>query len=248
MDAAVVEIGSALREARERLGLELGDVERDTRIRTRYLAALEQERFELLPGRAYAKGFLRVYAEFVGLDGKLLIEAFDARVPEPESEPPAPPVARRRARAPWPRALPLALAVLVLAAVGIVAWQLSGSSPPNAAPPRPPTNTRPAAPSRPTAAEPTSPAAAWHMLLVLRASGPCWLWIRSGSAAGAVLYEKTLPAGGVLRYTLASSRPQLWVRVGAPWNLALSLDGKPVRSLPGVPTNVLVGRSGITPA
>ena len=246
MDAEAVEIGSALREARERLGLELGDVERDTRIRTRYLAALEQERFELLPGRAYAKGFLRVYAEFVGLDGRLLIEAFDARVPEPESESAAPPVARRRTRAPRPRALPLALVGAVLAAVAIAAWQLSGSNPPKAAPPR--TSPPSTVPSRPKAVGPTSPAAAWHMLLVLRASGPCWLWIRSGSAAGAVLYEKTLPAGGVLRYTLASSRPQLWVRVGAPWNLALSLDGKPVRSLPGVPTNVLVGRRGITPA
>jgi len=247
MDAAVVEIGSALREARERLGLELGDVERETRIRTRYLAALEQERFELLPGRAYAKGFLRVYAEFVGLDARLLVEAFDARVPEPESEPAAPAVARRRTRAPRPRALPLALVAVVLAAAAIAAWQLSGSNPPKAAPPRPRTSTHPTSSSRPVA-NPTSPTPSWHMLLVLRARGPCWLWIRSGSVAGAVLYEKTLPAGGVLRYTLASSRPQLWVRVGAPWNLALSLGGKPVRSLPGVPTNVLVGRRGITPA
>ena len=48
----MVEIGSTLREARERQGFERGDVERETRIRERYLAALEEERFELLPARA----------------------------------------------------------------------------------------------------------------------------------------------------------------------------------------------------
>jgi len=50
----VFEIGSRLREARERHGLELADVERETRIRARWLRALEEERFDLLPDRAAA--------------------------------------------------------------------------------------------------------------------------------------------------------------------------------------------------
>src|SRR2546430_6317724 len=50
-ECRVVEIGSALRTARERLGLGLAEVERETHIRGRYLAALEDERFELLPAR-----------------------------------------------------------------------------------------------------------------------------------------------------------------------------------------------------
>ena len=53
------EIGSSLRDARTRRELELSQIERETRIRSRYLQALEDERFELLPGEAYAKGFLR---------------------------------------------------------------------------------------------------------------------------------------------------------------------------------------------
>src|SRR5438445_1069806 len=81
-ECGVVEIGGALRAARERRGLGLGQVERETRIRERYLAALEEERFELLPARAYAKGFLRVYADFLGLDGRLIVEEFNARFPE----------------------------------------------------------------------------------------------------------------------------------------------------------------------
>ena len=62
------EIGSSLREARMRRQLELSQIERDTRIRAKYLLALEDDRFEVLPGLAYAKGFLRTYADYLGLD------------------------------------------------------------------------------------------------------------------------------------------------------------------------------------
>jgi hypothetical protein len=60
-----------------------------------------------------------------------------------------------------------------------------------------------------------------------------------------VLYEATLEAGGILRYTLAMSRPRLWLRIGAPWNLELSLNGKPSTALPRVPGNVVVSRGGV---
>ncbi len=60
------EIGSSLREARLRPGLELHDAEAATRIRATYLAALEEERFHQLPADVYACAFLRTYAEFLG--------------------------------------------------------------------------------------------------------------------------------------------------------------------------------------
>jgi hypothetical protein len=80
----VFEIGSTLREARRRQGLELAEIARETLIRERYLAALEEERLELMPARAYAKGFLRVYADFLGLDAQLFVDAFNSRFPETE--------------------------------------------------------------------------------------------------------------------------------------------------------------------
>ena len=49
------------------------------RIRDRYLQALEEERWELLPGDAYVKGFLRTYADYLGLDGNLYVEEYDGR-------------------------------------------------------------------------------------------------------------------------------------------------------------------------
>jgi len=58
-----------------------------------------------------------------------------------------------------------------------------------------------------------------------------------------VLYEGTLIDGSALRYTLAAGRPWLWLRVGAPWNLQLSLNGKPPIALPTEPVNIVVTRS-----
>jgi hypothetical protein len=69
----VFEIGNSLREARVRQQLELGEVELATKIRARYLRALEEESFEALPAQTYVKGFLRTYADYLGLDGQLYV-------------------------------------------------------------------------------------------------------------------------------------------------------------------------------
>ena len=55
------------------------DVQKAIRIRDRYLQALEEERWELLPGDAYVKGFLRSYADFLGLDGNLYVDEYNSR-------------------------------------------------------------------------------------------------------------------------------------------------------------------------
>jgi cytoskeletal protein RodZ len=74
-----IALGSSLASARLALGLELRDVERDTRIRPRYLAALEDEDFDALPGEAYAAGFLRTYAGYLGLDADLYADELRRR-------------------------------------------------------------------------------------------------------------------------------------------------------------------------
>src|SRR5438132_13364277 len=73
------EIGSSLREARVRQGLDFPELEQSTKIRGKYLRALEDEEFELLPAPTYVKGFLRSYAEYLGLDGQLYIDEFSSR-------------------------------------------------------------------------------------------------------------------------------------------------------------------------
>ncbi len=75
----MLEIGSSLRSAREGRGLSLDDAAEATKIRPAYLAAIEDEAFERLPGPTYARGFLRAYAEFLGVDAQPLIDEFSER-------------------------------------------------------------------------------------------------------------------------------------------------------------------------
>ena len=73
------DIGATLREARMRQRIDISEVESETKIRAKYLRALENEEWDLLPGPTYVKSFLRTYAEALGLDGKLLIEEYKLR-------------------------------------------------------------------------------------------------------------------------------------------------------------------------
>ncbi|MFL5782852.1 MAG: helix-turn-helix domain-containing protein [Thermoleophilaceae bacterium] len=118
-------IGERLREARMRQGLDLTEVEVATKIRAKYLRALENDEFSMLPGSTYVKSFLRTYAEYLGLDAQLLVEEFRAQhEPRGEGEIPsfAPP---GRARPPRERrggggGMAIGPGVLAVAAVLLV--------------------------------------------------------------------------------------------------------------------------------
>jgi cytoskeleton protein RodZ len=69
-------IGERLRSAREALGLSLEEIENVTRIRRSFLVALEQESFDVLPGPAYARGFLRTYARYLGIPSEELLDLY----------------------------------------------------------------------------------------------------------------------------------------------------------------------------
>jgi cytoskeleton protein RodZ len=69
-------IGASLRDARGRLGLDIKEAEERTKIRARYLRALEAEQWEGLPGPAYTRGFLRTYGQLLGLDGQYLADQY----------------------------------------------------------------------------------------------------------------------------------------------------------------------------
>ncbi|TDY50544.1 cytoskeletal protein RodZ [Alicyclobacillus sacchari] len=70
------ELGQILRSKRESLGLTLDDIEERTKIRKRYVEALEDGDWSVLPGRVYARGFVRTYAEVLGLDGVELLQTY----------------------------------------------------------------------------------------------------------------------------------------------------------------------------
>jgi cytoskeleton protein RodZ len=115
-------IGETLREARMRQRLDIADVESRTKIRAKYLRALENEEFGMLPGPTFVKTFLRTYAEMLGLDPHVLVAEYRAnyeRDDELELQPLGPPSAAARERMRGPRVGPGSLALLAL--VGVVA-------------------------------------------------------------------------------------------------------------------------------
>lgn len=231
------EIGASLAQARQAQGLALADAERLTCLRGRYLSALEDERFDSLPGHTYARAFLRSYANALGLQADLFVTEFDERFPEfPEEtvEITVPP--RRGYGELWaslPRKAILACAgVAVL--VGAIAWGGSSgqtSQPPLAAEPISMPHPRPRAML--AAAPRVTPL---HPALVLTAErGPCWLLVRRQSATGPVLYEGMLQPGQSLSF-----KPRVWLRLGAPANVEAHRGGSPLAGLSGaVPVDLV---------
>jgi cytoskeleton protein RodZ len=71
-----LELGPTLREARIRRKIDLSEVEQRTKIRVRYLRALENEEWDILPGGSYTRSFIRTYGTFLGLDGERLADEF----------------------------------------------------------------------------------------------------------------------------------------------------------------------------
>jgi cytoskeleton protein RodZ len=124
----MAEIGSTLREARMRAHIDITEVEARTKIRAKYLRAIENEEWDLLPGPVYAKSFLRTYGDFLGLDSRMLVDEFRRRYERPTDHEmrPLAPLSRERERAargpllpPWVViGLVLVVVVVVLAVIG----------------------------------------------------------------------------------------------------------------------------------
>src|SRR5690349_85235 len=136
------EIGSSLREARLRQGLEFPELEHTTKIRGKYLRALEDEQFDVLPAETYVKGFLRTYAEYLGLDGQLYVDEYnsrfvigedyvDARRTRPRRSSAKPPQQRTRRTETMVVLIALA-AIAILTIVVISAWTSGGGRKPPA--------------------------------------------------------------------------------------------------------------------
>jgi hypothetical protein len=133
----VFELGNSLREARVRQGLEFPQVELATKIRAKYLRALEEESFDILPSETYVKGFLRSYSEFLGLDGQLYVDEYNSRYGTERLVAELP----RRARVHQDRGLQRKVVVVALGGIAaltalvIAAWKYGGSDTSNGVPP-----------------------------------------------------------------------------------------------------------------
>jgi cytoskeleton protein RodZ len=247
------EIGGSLREARLKRNLTPADVQKAIRIRDRYLQALEEERWELLPGDAYVKGFLRTYADYLGLDGSLYVDEYNSRFAHPDEQPHLvperfAPTGTHFGGVGFLRPL-IAVGVIVAIVAAVAAWQLSGSSggkqgggaPPTTAPPTTAPHTPPKKKSQKHVV-----VALPSRAVVVASRGNSWLWVRSGSAAGPTVYQGTLLQGKTLPVNLENG--PVWIRIGDPPSIDVRLGDKLVHGLPTQVGNVLLTRRGIRPA
>jgi cytoskeleton protein RodZ len=234
------DIGASLREARTLRGLSFDDVQKGLRIRERYLLALEEERWEALPGEAYVKGFLRTYAEFLGLNGTLYVDEFNERFATPDDEPFVP---ESLAPARTSRILTRTIVGVVVLAAVIGGLAALGRTPPQrphvaeaaaATPPKPHALGMPVAPVvLPKRKPPTA--------RIRALSSSSWLSVRLGGPGGKEIFRGFLTRGHTLTYGLHRN---VWLRIGRPHALAIRIGGYRVNGLPGVPVNLLLTRNG----
>jgi cytoskeleton protein RodZ len=233
------EIGSSLREARLRQGLDFPELEQATKIRAKYLRALEDEQFDLLPAQTYVKGFLRGYAEYLGLDGQLYVDEFNSRYVIEGDEAPA-----RPRRSPPPRTTPRVqsrvvmltlLGIALVTALVIVAWTRGNAH-------------KQAIPGLGTTSSTgtVTPAPKQHRATVARlqvtaSAASSWLQVHRGSATGALVFQGTLEQGQ--RHLFVARR--LWLSAARPEALSARLNGKVVHIPTGGPKTFVVTARGI---
>jgi len=222
----VFEIGNSLREARERQGLGYPEIELATKIRAKYIRALEEEDFDAVHGDAYVRGFLRTYAEYLGLDGDVYVDEYASRFMagwrDEAPERPQRPRVRRRERRLERRAVILVLAgIALVTALVFAAWRYGG--------------TTAHVPTVGTQPKHENPAASRQ--LILRGIGRgTYVEVRRNQPSGEVVLQGTVGAGEIDK--LAGSRFYLLVR--RPAALRVTLRGRAVALPAATDLRVLV--------
>jgi hypothetical protein len=221
----VFEIGNSLRSARERQELGYPEIELATKIRAKYIRALEEEDFDALPGDTYVRGFLRTYADFLGLDGEIYVDEYASRFLTTWNEEELAPVRARprrtrRDRTVERRAVLLALAgIAVLTALVIAAWKYGGSSATNGA----------GLQHHQKQKQPAS-------LVVKGVGHGTFVVIRRGGEGGKLAFQGTIGAGDIER--VAGSR--FYVLLRSPAAARVTLGGRTVSLPAGRNLRVLV--------
>lgn len=223
-------LGERFREAREQRGLSLSEVAEHLRIRSVYLAAIEDENWSVIGAPVYTRGFLRTYARYVGLDPEEAVAGFNAASGAEPVQPVAPPRSPAGGYAREPASLRPVLWIagaIALALIGFVIYlSLTPTRTTQVA-------TSAAASSSPqataTASATAAPAALPTMLpqvrtLAIHLTAPSWLRI---VVDGNVSIEGTFPAGTSKTFHGKTAL----VRVGNAGGVQISVDGKPLGRL-----------------
>lgn len=236
-----VGIGERLRNAREARGWSLADVAELTRVRVVFLEAIEEERFDRLPGKTYVRGFLRTYAAALGLNPEELFDAYHIRFDAPAQPivgthtvevPIRPTTKQSRLRRIGPALAAVLLLIIIVFAFDFARRMQALNTPPSLPVP-PPAAATPEIPPSPPAVVPLPapaeppPAAtevppAGVLTLVIRASEETWIRIL---ADGERVFQGLVAQGETKSWT---AQRTLTVRIGNASGVSLELNGEPV--------------------
>jgi cytoskeleton protein RodZ len=203
------EIGATLREARMRARIDVSEIEAQTKIRAKYLRALENEEWSLLPGPTFVKSFLRTYAQALGLEGRALVEEYrlsEERPSEGMLEPIVAPSQRARNRGRSrsspsgpSRGYTIAVGAIVLVIVVLIVLLATSGSGKHA----PPTTAR-TTPSRTTSHKTTpakhTSAAAEVLSLSLTPTGPVYVCLIGDNGRKLIPGLELQPGGPAATY------------------------------------------------
>jgi cytoskeleton protein RodZ len=234
--------GASFKKARESKGIPFERISAETRISTRFLQAIENEDFHLLPGGIFNRGFIRTYAEHLGLDPEQAIADYQklAEMPEPSqpvvTAPSAPPRKINR------QLFPMAIGGLILMIVIFyIVTRDSESTPETASIPTTPIS-QPVTPSAQPAAAPEVAATAPEVAasapapvtdaLTLDVEAIETTWIKVMADGKSVIPGEILEPGATRRFTAEAS---IEISIGNAGGLSLKLNDRPIKSM---------GRSG----
>jgi len=229
-------VGEILRHARLHYGQSLADIESGLRIRASQIEAIEAGRLDMLPGRAYAIGFVRSYAEYLGLDGAQMVQLFKEQSVGPAEKPELHfPLPASESKLP---ALWIVLGSLLLAVMVVVVWAVANNGDRTAVAEIPPVPEDlkaeveidiPYGPPRPTPRQlAMAEAAKPKPGIILNITENSWVEIRDRDNRPIV--SKVLKAGD--QY-FVPDRPDLRMSLGNAGGVQIILDGKALQPLGG---------------
>jgi cytoskeleton protein RodZ len=224
MPGASDALGERFRAAREARGLAVSDVADKIRIRSVYLAAIEDENWNAIGAPVYIRGFIRTYARFLGIDPEDAVRAFNRAQPPAAADLPAqdtaprPVMAGRTSMLIW-----VAAAVAVLLVAFVVYNELTMQRGQVAAAVTATASPTPAATTAPAASPTPRPVLAGNSLALVL-SAPSWLRV---TVDGNVSIEGTFPAGTSKTFHGKSAL----VRIGNAGGVEIYVDGKDVGKL-----------------
>jgi cytoskeleton protein RodZ len=226
----MADIGTTLREARMRAKIDISEVETRTKIRAKYLRAIENEEWDLLPGPVYVKSFLRTYGDYLGLDSRALIDDYKRRYERPSDQElrPIATLSRERERAargpllpPW--AIIAAVLVIVVVVLYVVGTLNNKSKPTPATGLHPVTHHAQPARHRRTRRTKSAATTARSAKLQLVPTGTVYVCVVDG--AGRKLVPGQIFSAGQTVPT--ETAPKLLVTLGNA-SIQMKLNGKPV--------------------